>query len=437
MSANFVTSTELDYLVQQRYPGVPYDEAYLCLFNDMKPFINAVAGELPSVVEALGILLNMPSAVFAVSIGRIAQRILEATSQDTTGTSQPAQYNPNDISDQMTIQILRNLAATAGEPSSIEAGASFSGVVENVIEHRIGGVSGGPIRTFKILSNAFNAGPEFTAVFATCVLAGTVLVALQTRDELRAIGLRLGDIRDELSYQTTAMVQGWQTQGFGAFIYWFLDNEIHKAGGEQSVGRHAFYVYNRTTSANEVFEKLVREKSFPASFGGMSSDLEVIFFLMWQNRQSLRQTDPENADNVVFHLLVPAKRTFAMPERMAINDGVGKLIIKGHTDEGACYAWFNFVRVPEQVVLHDIGNLDTDSADLKRMEEGIEGSRTVFAGFCLGTVISGFVFPPAGPYFASLTCASWAAAAKYVDNLRRFSQAPLRILGPPPGYRQE
>jgi len=32
-----------------------------------------------------------------------------------------------------------------------------------------------------------------------------------------------------------------------------------------------------------------------------------------------------------------------------------------YMDECSCYAWFNFVRLPQQVTLHDVGRLNTDA----------------------------------------------------------------------------
>lgn len=175
-------------------------------------------------------------------------------------------------------------------------------------------------RTFEIPSTGFNAGPEFTTVFAASVLVGTAL-AVKIRKELKSIGFHLGEIRDELGAHTTAKIHGWENKGYGAFIYWFLENEINDHGGEDSVGRHAFYIYNPTTSADIVFKQMVRNKPLPASFGGFSSTLDGVFHLMWKNRQSLYKTMPKkDAQDVLFHLLVSAKRTFAIPERMAIDE---------------------------------------------------------------------------------------------------------------------
>ncbi len=64
---------------------------------------------------------------------------------------------------------------------------------------------------------------------------------------------------------------------------------------------------------------------------------------------------PGEADNnVVFYLLVPTKRNIAVIDRMAVNEGIGKPIIKGHKDDVNCYVWFNFVKISRQVVLKDI-----------------------------------------------------------------------------------
>jgi hypothetical protein len=127
-------------------------------------------------------------------------------------------------------------------------------------------------RTFEIPSNAFNASPESTAFFAVSAIIGVTLAA-KAGDQLKKIGRHLEDIRDELGEQTTAIVQGWQTRGFGAFIYGFLETEIDDYGGDASVGHHSFYIYNPTTSADVVFKQMVRDRPLPASFGGFSSDL--------------------------------------------------------------------------------------------------------------------------------------------------------------------
>ncbi|PYH38183.1 uncharacterized protein BO87DRAFT_393639 [Aspergillus neoniger CBS 115656] len=420
MSANIVNATGIECLIQQRYPGTSRDEAYVRLFNDLKPLMNPAAVGWHNFIQALAILLNKPVYSVAESAGRTAQRILGAVSQNPSETSQPVKNNPNDISDQTMIQILRNLAAAAGDLPEVVSNTGSDGSEEYKIQHSSDGYvagihqdnqsqqvinktinsfsRGGP-RMFRLFNNSFNAGPK----------------------ELRAIGLNPKDIPDETSYQTTPMVQGWKFHGFGYFIYKFVDNETKTVGGGKADGRHAFYVFNPTTSANEEFRTQVQKRPLQASFGGMCSDLEAVFLLMWQNRRSLRKRDPENADNVIFHLLVPAKRTFAIAERMAIDDGVGKLIIRGYRDEGACYAWFNFVSLPRQVVLHD------------------KSGALAFFGCGLITIITGFFIPPAAPYFAWLCLASLAVTLKYgvLDELRRSYRSPPRTLGPPSDVRRE
>lgn len=41
------------------------------------------------------------------------------------------------------------------------------------------------------------------------ILVGVALV-VKTRDELKGIGSRLGEIRDELGHEMTATMQGWE-----------------------------------------------------------------------------------------------------------------------------------------------------------------------------------------------------------------------------------
>lgn len=285
-------------------------------------------------------------------------------------------------------------------------------------------------RTVDIPSNAFNAGPQFTTVFTSNFIIGAILLA-KVANELRQLNLHVKDIRDELGAQTTAMIQGWQNTGFGDHIYNFLRSEIDDYGGGEG---HAFYIYNPTTSADVVFKQKVREQPLPPCFGGISSDIEAIFRLMWANRQTLRATMPRNtADAVVFHLLIPAKRTMAILDRMAIHESIGKLIIKGHMDEGSCYAWLNFVELPPEVTLHDIRNLDTDTSDRKRFEERDEAIMRAGIGFWVIAAVGGTLFPPiglAGAVGFSAACTT-VMATPALEAWQKSSRGPLRVLGPP------
>ncbi|KAI1091047.1 hypothetical protein F5B19DRAFT_288285 [Rostrohypoxylon terebratum] len=222
------------------------------------------------------------------------------------------------------------------------------------------------------------------------------------------------------------MVQGWQTTGFGDHIYNFLRTEIDDYGGGKG---HAFYIYNPTTSADVVFKQKVRDRPLPPCFAGMSSDIEAIFRLMWANRRTLRATMPKNEANaVVFHLLIPAKRTMAILDRMAIHKSIGKLIIKGHMDEGSCYAWLNFVRLPPEITLHDVRNLNTAPSDRERMQKQSEMGYRIFTTFLAMTVVSSIICPPMAP----VAFAGTMASALATDSWQEYSsQSPLRVLGPP------
>lgn len=289
-------------------------------------------------------------------------------------------------------------------------------------------------RNVLIPSNAFNASPAFTSLFASAAIVGVALLS-KLGDELRKMNMHVEDIRDELGVQSAAMIQGWQNNGYGTFIYDTVRGEIDDHGGDATVGRHAFYLYNRTTTADVVFKNMVRNNPFPPSFGGFSSDLEAIFRLMWANRQTLRATLPrDEADAIVFHLIVPAKRTIAILDRMVIHASIGKLVIKGHMDEGCCYAWFNFVWLPSQVVLHDVRNLNTDKEDMERSESTYAQSISGAMICNIGGGVSAFLCPPAVPFFfAGFTVFSAGVLkAAAVDEIRRRMLPKPRVLGPPP-----
>lgn len=71
---------------------------------------------------------------------------------------------------------------------------------------------------------------------------------VKTGDELKDIGSRLGEIRDELGHQTTATVQGWENKGPGTFIYWFLENKINDHETKHQLGTmHSTYINRQLT----------------------------------------------------------------------------------------------------------------------------------------------------------------------------------------------
>ena len=168
----------------------------------------------------------------------------------------------------------------------------------------------------------------------------------------------------------------------------------------------------------------------------MCSDIEGVFLLMWMNRQTLHEAMPrEIADEIVFHLLIPTKRNIGFAERMAIDDGIGKLIIKGHKNNGRSQVWFNFVRKPAEVILEDVGNLDTDGKEFSKTFEKSWRFGTTGMGFGFAGFASAIPCPPlaalcAVGYVGSLAMAAGGAASIMVSHLLKASP---RLLGPPQG----
>lgn len=124
----------------------------------------------------------------------------------------------------------------------------------------------------------------------------------------------------------------------------------------------------------------------------------------------------------------------AILDRMAIHESIGRLVIKDHMEEGSCYAWFNFVRLPRQVTLDDVQNLDTDTASKAESERMYAAGFGVALVCWVGFVASGFVFPPAIPAFSTGYFTSMASTFKsgLFDGMRREMLPEPRILSPPP-----
>lgn len=141
------------------------------------------------------------------------------------------------------------------------------------------------------------------------------------------------------------------------------------------------------------------------------------------NRQTLHETMPkERADDIVFHLLIPTKRNIGFAERMAIDDGIGKLIIKGHKNNGRSQVWFNFVRTSVEVILEDVGNLNTDEEEIRKTVE-----RSF--GFGATAMICGLAgFASAIRWRREAPRLPWSAASTVVRHSLKTSS---RLLGPP------
>ncbi len=175
--------------------------------------------------------------------------------------------------------------------------------------------------------------------------------------------MHVREIQDELGFQTPAMVQGWQNEAFGAFIYNFPKTQIDDYGGEASVGRHALYVYNPTTSTEVVSKQRVRDQPMPVSLWGLALILRPSSDSCGRIFRASEPLCQEAGDAIGFHLVVPDKRIMDILDRMALDKSMGKIVIKGHANDGSCYACFNFDSLPQQLILQDIHKLDTDSAE--------------------------------------------------------------------------
>jgi hypothetical protein len=56
---------------------------------------------------------------------------------------------------------------------------------------------------------------------------------------------------------TNGIIQGWGPDGFGGFVYDFIDTEIQRAMSHDPKEEHWFFVYHPDTAWRVKFEKLL------------------------------------------------------------------------------------------------------------------------------------------------------------------------------------
>jgi hypothetical protein len=277
-------------------------------------------------------------------------------------------------------------------------------------------------RQVHIIRGAFNSTPTFRDPFLTTALAGLSAEVHQGVQYLKQIGCQLEGLADELSAHTIATVQGWQNTDYGAFLYKYLETEMNT-----HAANHYFYLFHPDTTWYPVFNERVRENPLSERFGGYSCDLEAIFLWMGLNRRSL-VSQGQDREESVFHLLVSAYYPYAINMAYVISEDVGPLVVEGQLHRGKELAWFKFVKVPEDVSLRHVGDLNT-------VEES-GGSRLPVAS--LGVIVSSvarIMSYPMGAFATASTlsgvCGLFAGAVKAlcgsgnVKHPRVLGRAPV------------
>jgi hypothetical protein len=128
-----------------------------------------------------------------------------------------------------------------------------------------------PGRVMHVPADAFNA---LSMVGLATTLATVIWSATNS------ISAEIRRVHGELANQTDAMIGGYSESGFSEFIYQFIGTEIKDYRRSTAIEGHRFHVYSPITLSDVVFKKKNQETPLPASFGGFSSDLEVVFVTM-------------------------------------------------------------------------------------------------------------------------------------------------------------
>lgn len=294
-------------------------------------------------------------------------------------------------------------------------------------------------REASIINGSFNSDPQFAHAFACTAFIGVALALKVGIDAINRVGSSLYAIKQELSMQNIANVQGWGECGLGYHIHRLVLMEIEKSRSKR--GLHLIYVWipgNTTWHAR--FAERCRDLPLGRQFGGYHHDLDTICNLMWSNRRTLVEMLPPGRD-AVFHLLVPSFDTIAIDSPIIFHESLHPLVIKGDLYRGHPLVWLNPVQRRNTLILQDIGVLPDLAV------ETLEAGGKAFLGFWLGgaacaaaMVAGATVFPPLllyeGYLASAFTSSCMGGMATGIGTMGKSAYHDLtrptpRILGPP------
>ncbi|KAK9485195.1 hypothetical protein V1527DRAFT_483286 [Lipomyces starkeyi] len=384
---------ELHQLMQERYPDLPLNEAYVELLHDaimkcpeevariIEPVLGPLAEESAEIAEAFGNLCNNPRVVFAAQASRIAKRIIEAIYKKPPGASQPIVDNlaaeANDVSNQMTVEILKRWASAAAGPSNsvtrsadtVVASASFSGEdvktiassAENVVReihgiHVIG----------KSLVDHINYYGRWTQI-------------AQGYQAIQALNVICDHLRDSNSITVSG---GGGPDGFARPVYDFIQKRINDID-QAKRDNHRFFVYHPDTNWYGAFHRLIRENPLPPEFCAKADNLDTVCLFMQDIRRRLVE-ESDRGKGIVFHLLIPSWYSVSIKEPLHFPANLYPLRVEGEKHKGKELVELNLPTAPAGL-LHGVANV----LDPKSLNKIARGATIATAGPVVGWGING------------------------------------------------
>ncbi|KAL4960144.1 uncharacterized protein BDV14DRAFT_211836 [Aspergillus stella-maris] len=276
---------------------------------------------------------------------------------------------------------------------------------KNAIPNFLNNVESSDIR---VIPGAFNASPEFIAVFQAEALVAIPVALLAVKEAIARVGSSLQGIQRELTITNMAKIQGWEQEGFGAHVYRFVEYEMLQVANARAKSgdqrRHYFYVWNRDTDWYPVFE--AKNRAFPlgAEFGGYHCELDAICMRMRADRRTLILTT-SHGRTAQFHLLVPTHEPYVLDHPVVFHESLLPLTITGLRHRSVDLVWFNLRWKPTELHLQCIGVLGEREKTVA--QAGFLSGTGCFAGFIV-VGWAAMAFPPCAPLAQAALLPLWS-----------------------------
>nr|CEG04403.1 unnamed protein product [Fusarium clavum] len=358
------------HVAQLNYPDLPLDEAFAKHWHDK--FVKepaelarnsaAFAGQYGlDLLELPAIAYGNPWGLAAVSLGRIAKRVLTTPSTASTQT-------PTSASGHRT----QNLSlAMAGQTHNIASG--------NLVRE---------IHGIHIIGNSLVDRINYYGRWMQTV---TTIQIAQQNQIIQDLKVMCGHLRDA---NTITVSGGSGPDGFARPVYDFIERKINDVDPTERQN-HRYFLYHPDTNWYGAFSRLIRDRPLPAEFCAKSDNLDTICRFMGDIRRTLIE-ERTNGKEIHFHLLIPSWYSIVIREPSHFPDSIHPLSVVGEKHKGKELVEMNLPAAPPQM-LDGIANV-LDPNHSNKIAEGVSTAVTLpvvgwgVNGACLalGTAVGTF-----------------------------------------------
>lgn len=377
---------ELEHLARERYPDLPFPEAYLRLHEDVfikfpkefakviKPYLLQLIDQLPDMGVAVGTYKNSAPLISASLIAKILEEFVSSlpAAPRLKGQNVTADSVAGIGSSQHSAQV----PISGNGPSSANLHGSAA-VEETPVLKLINGIS--------VVNHSLLDRVEY---YASWIQAAAITNAMQTSKQVKAlnkISENTGKVAEELYKQNCFKTQGGDgPDGPARASYDFIQYKIE----ENTEGDHRYFVYHPDTDWVPSLKRLIRANPLPPTFCAIFHDLELACQRLRDFRGDLK-AESEYGKDVVFHLLLPGWSHISFAEPLHFPSALQPFRIHGLIHDQRPYWTFN-LPCAQQGLLDGVGNIyDPHTWNSKAYKGAIATAVVVAPGGLFGAAALG------------------------------------------------